>query len=385
MHSEHPWWGLPGPARFIESVRDDLRAGRNIVVALPEHHPAGLRGALAASLRDDDHLYFRVLDLSEEPAVAASSPARFLHDRYAPIRDPRVDPSARTLALAQPLRGTALWIDGMTDRLWPIWCKFLAEYQDACRMRREFERFLLIVPLVGPLTATLPNEELILAVHTWEGIVGRLDMMLHVGRRLERARLDPLFHELASLVLVEVCGSDLILADRLAGAPIEGILDPLPLIRDEAAARGWTGASPRDRNGSVNTMWACGMVDQLGGRPFPHSAAEVAAGRPETVRQRVWRGQVAVLFPFLEDRRLQFVRDFRHYLKVPVHTPYETIVEFESLELSHLCYQLRSRVSARRLDPLECCRHIRNELAHLRPLPATELLTPTFLALASSR
>jgi hypothetical protein len=95
------------------------------------------------------------------------------------------------------------------------------------------------------------------------------------------------------------------------------------------------------------------MIDRLGGRPFSHSAAEVAAGRLEIVRQRVWRGQIAVLFPFLEDRRLQFVRDFRAHLSVPMQTPYETITEFESLELAQLCYQLRPKVNARRLAALE--------------------------------
>jgi hypothetical protein len=366
-------------------LRDDLRAGRNLVVALPEHHPHGLRGALADALRDGDHPYFRALDLREESVDAALSPARFLHDRLAPIEQPLVDPSARTLALAQALRGTALWIDGMTGDLWPVWRNFLVEYQDACRMRREFERFLLIIPLVGPLTATLPKEELILAVHRWEGVIGRLDMMLYVARQLERARLDPLFHELASFVLVEVSGSDPILADRLAEASIEQILDPLPLVLREAATRGWTGAATHGSIESATTAWARGMVDRLGGRPFPHSAAEVAAGRPEIVRQRVWRGQIAVLFPFLEDRRLQFVREFRAHLSVPMHTPYETITEFESLELAHLCYQLRPKLSARRLQDLECCRRIRNELAHLRPVSAADLLAPAFRALASQR
>lgn len=375
MRNDNPWWSLPGPGRFLESVTADLQSGRNVLLALPEHHPPGLRNALSDRLRDSDGPYLRALDLRDEPPDAALAPTRFLHDRLAPLSDPGVDPSPRTVALAPSLCGTALWVDGISDDAWPAWRLFLDHYKDACRMRRDFERFLLIVPTVGRPTEHLPREELTLAIHRWEGAVGRIDMLLDAVRAIDRAHLPPLLNDLAVSVTVEVAGTDPHLVDRLAAAPVEEILDPLAVIRDEAKRRGWLDRPP---SWSAGSEWRRGMVDRINGRAILHSAAEVAAGRTEVVSRRVWRGQIAVLFPFIEEHRLRFIREFRPLLSVPVQTAYESIPDHESLELSHLFHQLRKKVSARRLEPLEHCLHIRNSLAHLRPVKAAVILSPAF-------
>ena len=243
-------------------------------------------------------------------------------------------------------------------------------------MLRDYERFLLAMPLVGAPAEHAPKEELTLAVHRWEGIVRRIDMLIYTSALLDVGNLPPFLKDLAAAVTIEVAGTDPLLADRLVTAPIESILEPMNIVREEADRRGWLTL--------VYPVWHQGMVDQFNGKKLIHTSAEVAAGRPETVGRRVWRGQVAVLFPFLEDHRLRFARMYRPVLHVPIQTEYETINDYELLELTHLVYQLRGKIGARKLLPIEYCLRIRNELAHLRPLKASDLVSPIMADLAEA-
>ena len=44
------FWQLPEPARFVRTVVEDLRAGYNVVLAIPDHTPSGWTTALRAEL-----------------------------------------------------------------------------------------------------------------------------------------------------------------------------------------------------------------------------------------------------------------------------------------------------------------------------------------------
>jgi hypothetical protein len=375
MLSHDLWWGLSGPSGFVTSLADDLRSGRNIVIALPEHHPSDLATALHERLVDDGRYGLRRLELSGEPPEACHSPARLIHDRFAPLTDPLIVPSARTVALAPALSGTVIWVSGLSSNCWATWSRFLDQYKDACRIRPEYDRCLLAMPQVGEPSSTAPRDELTLAVHRWEGVVHRIDMLIYLSRQFERSRIPPAFRDLAVAIAVEIAGTDLELADRLADAPFEQVVEPHNLLIELARECGWL-------TGRANPpAWHRGMSDRRDDRPFPHSAAEIVAGRRQAIDRRVWRGQVAILYPLLEDLRLQFVNQFRHLLSVPYCTDHDTIHQVEGLELVHLLRQLRPRLSARRLAPLQRCKDARNELAHLRPLSIDLLLDPDFSGL----
>lgn len=370
MPRDDSWWGLPGPRGFLTAVTDDLRSGRNVVLTLPEPAPPGLTGALADRLRDDDLFSFRELELDGPSSATTRQPAWHLHERFAPLSDTLVAPSARTVALEPSLSGTVIWVSGMSAATWPAWSRFLEEYKNASRLRPEHDRCLLIVPLVGRPMTDAPRDDLTLAVHKWEDVVHRFDMYVYLHQRLERSEVPCSFRDLATAVAVEIAGTDRILADRLADTTLERIIEPTKLLTEVASERGWS-VDPVDP-----PAWHHGMTDRRDGHPYPHSAAEIAAGRLGTVDRRVWRGQVAVLFPLLEGLRLRFVNQFRHLLTLPHRTEHGALHEAEALELAHLVFQLRRRVSAGRLTPLEGCKRMRDELAHLRPLRTDDLLDP---------
>jgi hypothetical protein len=375
MFSRDPWWGLSGPAGFVSALSDDLRLGRNIIVALPEHHPPGLIAALADRLLDESAFGLRELELDGLPPEKLRSPARLIHDRFAPLTDPITPASARTVAVAPALSGTVIWVSGLSREFRADWWRFLDQYKEACRLRPEYDRCLLAVPWVGTPPTDIPRDDLTLAIHHWKGVVRRFDMLVYLSRRFERSSVPLAFRDLAVAMAVEIAGTDPELGDHLANASLDQIIEPFDLLHELARKRGWSAECVEPH------AWHRGTLDRRDGRMFPHSAAEVAAGKTTTIARRIWHGQVAVLYPLLEDLRLRFVDQFRQLLTIPYRTEYDTIREPEGLELAHLHQQLRPQLPARRLVPLERCKFARNELAHLRPLPADILLDPDFAAL----
>jgi hypothetical protein len=379
MRLENYWWQLPGPATFLNAIIEDLRAGRNVVIAMPKHYPPGLCQALSDGLRRMDLYYFRELSLREDPAFNGQLPERILHDRFAPLTDALAVPSAETLACAAPLRETALWIEGFDSAAWPMWREFLDRYKDACRGQTSYERLLLVVLVAGEVADYLPVSDVTLSERRWHGVVRRLDMLLYASRLMEAAGYNGLFRELATAIITEIAGTDPLMADFLATEPLERLLNPLPALRDIARTRGWPhkGSGPGEQ-----LSWSLGITDCRDGKPLSHSAAETAKGKSETISRRVWRAEVGVLFPFLEDYRMELIHQFGYCLRLPVITDYESINEPEGLELSHLCDQLCRQLSASQAELLRCCRRIRNDLAHLHPVDPADLLSTAFVQLA---
>jgi hypothetical protein len=382
MRHERFWWSLPGPAGFLDALESDVQSGRNVVIALPAHHPPGLRDALEERiLRRDERRFWR-LDLADESPEMCPTPAHLLHARFAPRDELNRRASADTVAESPYLSETVLWLEGLNETTWPQWRAFLNEYKDACRAREEYQRLLFLVPLVGQLTSNEPDVTL--AVRRWRSVVKRIDMMLYAMRLVDDEDEHPLYHDLAVAVVTEVAGFDPRMADRMAGEGLAQILDPFTIVSATAKERGWLGPAAKGMSNHTDCGWERGLVDYRNGRPVLHAAAEFAAGQRGSLARRVWRGQIGVLFPFLEENRLRFIRELRRHLRVPDEPMHGTIAELEALELSQIYYQVQKQVAKRRLEPLERCLWIRNELAHLRPIPADVLLAPVFASLVKA-
>lgn len=377
MFRVDPWWGLPGPGSFLAKLADELRSGRNVLLMLPSHAPSGLDDALDQLLRNDGSLYFQMLNLGSEDADATPSkpPPRLIHDRFAPLRSrsPAISASARTVAFAEELAGTVIWVSEITDDLWPAWSRFLVEYKDACRQREAHVRCRLVVQIAGKPASEAPPDDVALSVQRWEGIVRRFDMLIYAHQRIERSNIPPALWDLAAAVTAEVAGTDRILADRMTETTLDRMLEPYELLKQVAGERGWRGSTVAAAD------WSRGMVDLRDGKKHPHSAAEIAAGRDFTVKSRVWRGQVAALYSILEELRLGFIRAHRSGLN-DHRNEYGETFQVDALEFTHLVAQLRGRLSPSRLHSVEFCKRLRNELAHLQPLRADDVLALSSLS-----
>lgn len=339
-------WALPGPAGFVEAVERDLREGRNVVVAMPAGGPLDIELPLRAAVGE-------AWDWREVAVDQALPPAAALCERLLP--DAAGVPSARALAGADSLDGQIAWVSGVDLANWPRWRPFLQEYAHACRARPAHARLRVATVVWGLPTALLPDSDVCLTLHRWDGVFSELDMLLYAAHRLrgqsgaERA--------LRVAVTAHLALWDVEVADTLAALPPHELLQPTPVLREIARGRGWC----PDRSPS----WEEGTLQRWDGRPMEHSASLALRMAERELGHRLWSAQAGVLLPLVEQRRREVVARVGHLLRLPYTGRFEVVTDPHDLEVYDLCRQLRGqRVSPRLRELVERLRRVRNALAH---------------------
>jgi hypothetical protein len=374
---DEQWWQLPGPSGFLRRVAQDLSGGKNVLLALPALVPEGLREALAGQVRRNDLLTWREVPARLGDGGLALLVER-LHEQFAPPESPGAILSAATLANAPSFVGMVVWVEGMDQGVWPVWREFISQYQHACNGRAEWSRGLFCVPLAGSL-AVEAAPDVALTVRRWRGVVGPLDLSLDLARQMDGRPENPLHRKLRLALALELAGPDAVLARELARLELLTLIEPTETLAQVAARRGWTA------DGREKPAWEAGMVDDFDGAEWVHAAVEARQGDVAAVRRRVWRAEVGVLYPFLEEQRLRLVPQVRPYLRLPVETSYGTVRDAADLELGQLVHFLHGRKVPQPLwRVLTRLRDMRHELAHLRPVPAECLFAEEILRCATT-
>lgn len=362
------WWSLPGPGEFVDGVVSRLRSGLNVVIDLPRHAPGGMRRAIAARIREDEITSIRYVDLSDlDDPADRRNPARLLHRRFAPL-EPGAPATPRSLATSRAFGGGVTFVSGLTADDAGPWSEFLAAYSRALRNHGSPDSGTLCVAWPGALAAEAPAEDAALDRRRWEGAVDPLDMLLYCARVLPGDG-NGLYRRTAHALIAELAGTDPHLVQALAPLPIAQILAPRDALRDFARERGWTG------QGAEADGWAEGWRDRIDGSWAAHSAWLAASANDDELSARLWRAEVSVLLPYVEERRREYLQRFAQYLKLPMETKYGVIRDIGDLEIGHLLLQVhRAPVSPQIRDRIWRLSQIRNHLAHL------EAIRPELLA-----
>jgi hypothetical protein len=361
--SETLWWSMPGPSAFVEDVLQSLREGRTVAVWFPEN---GHDGFLSALQYEDERSGLtawtrRVVDAD------GASPARTLHEECCPIQDDVV-PTVTTFLADERASSVLPLVSATTARERELWSDFLHEYRRHAKPLEQFRRPVLCVVFAGGSQSELPASDIVLSVNHWWGRSGALDMRLFAARLLTDGRLNPMMRAIAIDVIASLAGADPLLAARLASVRFDCLLQPFDLLRDFAIRRKWP-ADP-DETEAIR-LGALASVDE---ERVWHSALLAAQRKNDGVARRIWRGQVAQIFPFLEDRRAELVDGCKAYLpKVPVSTEFGVINDLYELEIGELAFYLSEAKAPKSLrSRAEQLRKARNALAHLTPLTALE-------------
>lgn len=367
------WWQLPGPAHFLAFVEDDLRQGKNVFLALPEYMPRDfLRIALANRVKDD-FWYWRPIFLQEEPKFR-DEPVRLLFNRFVGRREARIDVNA--LVERDSFHANLIWLEGLEEvstSTWEAWKAFFKDYTHSCRKLAEGKRTLFCVPLVGTLaTQILPGEALTLSIRRWCGVVEQLDMSLYISLLSKNTCFtNRLKKNLKIAISTELAGTDPELAELLFKLPFENLLEPFDnlfnQLKEIAKERGWHEEQVRD------PQWHLGMSDEIEGTFFIHAAAVALQGDKgkNELQRRIWRGQVRILFPFLEEKRIALLKELQHLrlLKVPFETSVGLIENLHDLELSHIYHQTKnSHLPSKTRNLINILTDIRHTIAHLKPI-----------------
>lgn len=360
------WWQLPGPSQFIERVVQDFRDGKNIILCLPEHLPSGLSSAIQSELGDDWD--WHRISACQETSI---EPVHFLFDLFVGEISPNEVRNARTLAQHPNFAGKIVWLDNLTTDVWPVWKKFLSDYEQPCRAIPQLSRTLFVVSLVGELAITPPAEDVCLSHHAWEGVVGSLDMLLFTASRFSGKRLSDLQKRVAISVITHLALWDFEVSERLVCEKIENILSPEPILQNIAQERSWY--YEHTNNISFKEIWCKGIKNTVEGEVKIHSSAlALDSLAQKEIKCRIWKGEVGEILPFVEERRQEIIERISQVLKVPFRTSFgEVIKDLRDLEIGHIEYQLSQtdkivNSDIRRL--VKQLKEMRNSLSHLEPI-----------------
>jgi hypothetical protein len=289
--------------------------------------PDGLDDALEEALQLSHKL--RVLDYQ-----AGCHPLSALSDAFdVDLR------SARSLAEDTRASGKALLLRGLDAASSIQWDTTLRAFMSG-RNRTRYSA--LIILTIGPGEAPM-LQACGAVIQPWQGVISRADAMLVALSALRHTR-NHLRDRLAIEVAVALCGWD------LAG------------VADEAERRARSGADlftiPLGKATAADReKWEDGLCDLFDGVPF----VKPAACHPLVLRHRVWRAQVAVLFGWLEEIRLAFVRGIAPALRVKE-------ADLSNWEWSDIAHNLEGRITRNHQEFAERCRRVRNRLAHREPV-----------------
>jgi hypothetical protein len=361
------WWQLPNPANFLDRVVRDLRQGKNVFLALPDYAPSDLRIALNTRVSQNDLWHWRPLSLQEDRTFI-DEPVRLLFNHFA-LETENSPFNVKTLVAHQSFCGNLIWLEGLTASIWKAWQAFFEEYAYQSRGRSEWDRSLFCVPLTGELTTqTLLKEDLTLSIHKWYGVVERLDMWLYVSLLSKDYYFTShLEKQLKMAIITELAGTDPQLVSQLFKLSFEELLAPVEKLTQIAKERNW------HKEQTFEPEWHLGLLDEMEKTSLLHAAAIALQGDKgeAELRHRIWRGQIGILFPFLEQQRIRFLEELRAFLRVPFETPSGIITDSQDLELSHIDFQAQNfPLPLKTKQLLTVLKEIRHSLAHLQPIDA---------------
>lgn len=358
-------WRLPGPTKFVQSVLQDLRSGKSAVLLLPFHSPAGLRESVEELVRDNELWMWQVLDSTAVRADNIGSLTMAIREK---LRGPWTSAEKCSIeGLAEQIAGRVIWVNQVDEVAWPIWSKFLTRYQHACQSVAIADRGLFCVTRIG-IAGSDPVTDVALSVRRWHGMVRRLDMTIYVDKVLTSRFTHPLHQKVALASIVEISGSDPDLALHMASQDLASILDPMNLLKEFAKRRNWTFDAVK------NASWKDGMSDVVEGSQILHSAAVAMSEDRTELSRRIWRAQIGVIYPFIEEQRLRIIPQVRGYLHFPINMAFGIVNDAEDLEVGQLLYLLTGKPIRPRLRRLLVhLTAMRHALAHLEPVPLPSL------------
>lgn len=362
---EERWWELPGPGLYIERAAAELRGGKNVLLGLPANVPHGLLGAFRKHLAGDGG-GTRQLSVVDVQDCSDQSPVEALYRLFRPgfTRSDRL--SARTLAGEVDFQDRLIWLKGLTVESSRSWFGFLVEYSEACRDIDLLSRTLFCLEVVGPAADDAPGPGICLAGIPYQGVTSFLDIYIFSLLVFLEKKLSPLERQLAVAVSANLSLWDPKLVLLLAESGLEAMFRPASLLREAlpSAAEGFLGAD--------GSPWSRGRENSVDGDTFIHSSVLAAEGGEDELNTRVWKAEIQVLYPFIEERRREILAILSGDLQVPFTTPSGYRVDdMADLEIGHIAQQLHilKRPLARDFRNLTLkLKTIRNELAHLRPV-----------------
>lgn len=320
-------WELPSARSFLDEI--EAAAGDAGALVLTDvSTPGGLAAAIYRRLCDRFDT-FRVADDGTE------APLEQLASQVGSHADLSAILAIDTVVIVEPSPAA---LDGWTTLLARI-----------ARGRAALDHGFRAIVL-WPVPA---QRETGLVALDWAGRLRRMDVRVWADLHAPLSRTEPLA-TLAEALAVELCGWRLDLAAELVGARREDLLDPLSWLLSRTE-------EPVDESARMNGVeMACPL-------------SLVATNALSELKLRVWRAQLAALFPWIEEQRQWVIERHRVRLRVDDHLRSLGVARVEDIEFGALHHRLRGSIRPQEAVLIERLAKLRNALAHRSPVRADDL------------
>jgi hypothetical protein len=293
------------------------------------------------------------------------SPLDFLYDLVAPGSDPRQLRSVATLAALEGFRNKAIWLDEIPDPDWESWLRFFVEFERVSRSVPESRRSCFAVRMSRQSASPSIPTAAGLSVRHWDGWLKRNDMYLYSAGQVQE-RQTGIETDLATSLVTVLGGWDPDLCEYLAGFELSELLRPAPLLREFAGKRGWT----LEEAEFDEQAWRRGLWQTYLGKRQAHTCFAFVLDGSRFLDGLIWRAEIGVLMPFIEEQRQQLIERNRPLLKLPFYTRFGVIDDVYDLEIGMIEFLLgRSGACASTLiQYVGKLREARNLISHLAPV-----------------
>ncbi len=344
------WWEQVGPRRFCTEV---VRYLRNTSVAAcfsqfaTENLLEGIDGLIGktACFIDADH---------------HANPADLVKAELG-------DSDSTDVISALADREGIVVVNNVRHANWAPWCTFVEDYHRGLNSQKRAPsscpRFLLIAK--GISEEVLRPVGVDLKIVLFKNRITCLDTEQYCAVALSGKAITQIEQRARAAIVAELALWDKALADRLCGKDLSELMNPISLLSGYAEQRKLT---------ATGSTWHLGTWDIVGSDRVDSALVLALRQDLRTIENRIWRAQLRVFLPYIEERRCEFVDVIREQLSLPAET---NLNECEFMKLRHLLgNHLKNEdfhTGQLYLDIAEAFGKVRNELAHRRPATASFL------------
>mgnify|MGYP000979039565 CR=1 FL=1 len=258
------------------------------------------------------------------------------------------------------------------------WAKAMQRWAEACRSSGSNHTIILISPATISKSIELPPKDIRLTYHLWAGIPSILETRLLCRTSLDTLDAESNWRE---YLLASIAGTDMKLAEFLWESIIDNIEEVKKHLITYAEMQGWTAAkirqelnawrpklsnqidnlNPKDKSFSLVGDGITLLSPEYGEEI--HSAALALLGKHDEIRHRLWRAQVSLILPIIDEIRI------RIFTATKIKNDFDSDFDSDALEWGSLSNRLKELPDVN-LDKNQWMQTvsyawiIRNKLAH---------------------
>lgn len=365
------YYELPGPSAFLDRIEEDIQEeGQSIVLKMGRFTPTGWLEELNRRLcSDSDHWHWTYIDTS----------------RGAPLQclTKGSEKGRRTLC-----EENLYDLEGFGQRIFivephgasdlDVWLGFLPKFADITRQQPPFSRSAILLTVPSGLPCQV-NENVMIREYSFEGVVTPVDMLIYAYQHIPEVARGKVLRNLQAQLSVELSLWDFDLCKELSPLPVANLIESEAILNRYAEKIGFQELVSEEDNDRLTEAGARGLFE---GEERIHSAMLALRNDSEGIKRRVWRAQLLILYPFVEEHRQKILCRYERFIKLP-HTRKDgkdgrvvkTIALLQDMEIGDIMINFRHHLKYHK--PLKNfvrnLWEIRRKLAHLNVVPAKYL------------